>query len=237
MVFITIWPLSPSKPLDQTSEEEYGFQVNLKSLYWMTRYCLPHLIASRGSILNTASMAGLIGQQNHAAYVATKGAMIALTKAMALDYAPRVFASTQFAWECGRPCCGNGPKNSLHPATSGITSIAYIPWASVPKEMSLRMRPCSCSPAKRDSSPAAFSPSAAALNWVTASESETRCLDSDSAHNPRDARFNLQPGEGADAVHSNPVYSYAVTLLETTTGLVGTGLTLTLGNGNNLVCD
>src|SRR6266516_2855067 len=41
----------------------------------------------KGTILNTASMVGLIGQQDHAAYVATKGALISLTKAMAADYA------------------------------------------------------------------------------------------------------------------------------------------------------
>jgi NAD(P)-dependent dehydrogenase (short-subunit alcohol dehydrogenase family) len=37
--------------------------------------------------LNTASLVGVIGQSQHAAYVGTKGAMISLTKAMALDYA------------------------------------------------------------------------------------------------------------------------------------------------------
>lgn len=81
---------SPSKPLDETSEEEWDrlHLINLKSVYWTTRYTLGVLRESRGSILNTASMVGVIGQSNHAAYVSTKGAMIALTKAMALDYAP-----------------------------------------------------------------------------------------------------------------------------------------------------
>ena len=81
---------SPSKPLHETTETEWDrlHQVNLKSIYWTTRFAISHLIESRGSILNTASMVGLIGQSEHAAYVATKGAMIALTKAMALDYAP-----------------------------------------------------------------------------------------------------------------------------------------------------
>src|SRR5262249_35035420 len=49
---------------------------------------LPALKRSSGCILNTASLVGTIGQANHAAYVASKGALIALTKAMALDYAP-----------------------------------------------------------------------------------------------------------------------------------------------------
>ena len=77
------------KPLHETSEEEWDNlqRVNLKSVYWTTRYAFEALRASKGTILNTASMVGLIGQQDHAAYVATKGAMISLTKAMAADYA------------------------------------------------------------------------------------------------------------------------------------------------------
>jgi meso-butanediol dehydrogenase/(S,S)-butanediol dehydrogenase/diacetyl reductase len=59
----------------------------LKSVYWTTRYGFEALSASKGAILNTASMVGLMGQQNHAAYVSTKGGMISLTKAMASDYA------------------------------------------------------------------------------------------------------------------------------------------------------
>ena len=80
---------SPSKPLHNTSEEEWDNvqRVNLKSVYWTTRYAFEALRATKGTILNTASMVGLIGQQDHAAYVATKGAMISLTKAMAADYA------------------------------------------------------------------------------------------------------------------------------------------------------
>lgn len=81
---------SPSVPLERTSREEWDrlLEVNLTSVFLTTRYTLFVLKARRGVILNTASMAGMIGQSNHAAYVATKGAIIALTKAMALDYAP-----------------------------------------------------------------------------------------------------------------------------------------------------
>jgi meso-butanediol dehydrogenase / (S,S)-butanediol dehydrogenase / diacetyl reductase len=80
---------SPSKPLHETSEEEWDKlqRTNVKSVYWTARYGFQALAASKGCILNTASMVGLIGQQDHAAYVATKGAMISLTKAMAADYA------------------------------------------------------------------------------------------------------------------------------------------------------
>jgi len=50
-----------------------------------------------------------------------------------------------------------------------------------------------------------------------------------------DRRFPLQPGEGSDAVHTNPVYAYAVTRLHTNEAFTGTGLAFTLGGGNELV--
>ena len=80
----------PSKPLHETTGEQWDqlFAINLKSIYHTTLYGIAALKASRGCILSTASMVGELGQENHAAYVATKGALIALTKAMALDYAP-----------------------------------------------------------------------------------------------------------------------------------------------------
>jgi L-fuconate dehydratase len=52
----------------------------------------------------------------------------------------------------------------------------------------------------------------------------------------RDARFQLEPGEGSDAVHSAPQYSFAVTEITLDNGLQGTGLVLTMGAGNDLVC-
>ena len=51
-----------------------------------------------------------------------------------------------------------------------------------------------------------------------------------------DLRFALEEGAGADSVHSNPQYSYAVTQLKTNGKLSGIGLAFTLGGGNDLVC-
>jgi NAD(P)-dependent dehydrogenase (short-subunit alcohol dehydrogenase family) len=80
----------PSKPLHETSENEWDdlMNINLKSLFLTTRYGIAALKESRGCIINTSSLVGEIGQENHAAYTATKGAVNALTKSMALDYAP-----------------------------------------------------------------------------------------------------------------------------------------------------
>ena len=52
----------------------------------------------------------------------------------------------------------------------------------------------------------------------------------------RDARFQLEPGEGSDAAHSTPQYSFAVTRITLDNGLEGSGLVLTMGAGNDLVC-
>lgn len=52
-----------------------------------------------------------------------------------------------------------------------------------------------------------------------------------------DARFPLPPGAGTDSIHTNSEYSFAVTYLSGENGLSGTGIALTLGNGNKLVCE
>lgn len=52
----------------------------------------------------------------------------------------------------------------------------------------------------------------------------------------RDRRFLLSGGAGSDAVHRDPVYSYAVTELTDDSGKKGTGFAFTLGEGNDLVC-
>lgn len=51
-----------------------------------------------------------------------------------------------------------------------------------------------------------------------------------------DKRYALDKGAGSDAIHRDPVYSYAVTNLVDDSGLVGTGFAFTLGEGNDLVC-
>src|ERR1700730_8146150 len=52
-----------------------------------------------------------------------------------------------------------------------------------------------------------------------------------------DARFPLPPGAGTDSVHTNSEYSFAGTSLAGENGFRGTGIALTLGNGNKLVCE
>ena len=59
--------------------------VNLTGTYWMSKVALPHLIASKGAIVNTASTAGTHAQPWSSAYSASKGGVISLTQTMAVS--------------------------------------------------------------------------------------------------------------------------------------------------------
>ncbi len=62
--------------------------TNLKGLYLVSKYCIPHIQArGGGAVVNMASVQGIASQKNVAAYSATKGAIIAMTRTMALDHA------------------------------------------------------------------------------------------------------------------------------------------------------
>ena len=64
------------------------FAVNVKAIYLASREAVPVMKSNRGGvILNTASQLGMVGLRNNAAYCASKGAVIQLTRCMALDHA------------------------------------------------------------------------------------------------------------------------------------------------------
>lgn len=60
--------------------------VNLTGTMLMCRAALPNLVERRGVIVNTASSAGIVGQPYAAAYCASKGGVVLLTKALAVEY-------------------------------------------------------------------------------------------------------------------------------------------------------
>jgi len=69
------------------SEWERVLGVNLTGTFLVTREALPHLVASKGAIVNVASLAGVRGWRYSAAYSASKGGVVALTRALAVEYA------------------------------------------------------------------------------------------------------------------------------------------------------
>ena len=62
------------------------FQVNVQGMFLVTRAAMPLLLPSHGSIVNIGSVAGLVGVKKRFAYCATKGAVIAMTRQLAVDY-------------------------------------------------------------------------------------------------------------------------------------------------------
>lgn len=74
-----------------TTDEQYDdlFDTNLRSIFHTARHCITHLrAAGSGSIVNIGSVAAHVGFSHDAAYCASKGAVLSLTKQMAIDYAP-----------------------------------------------------------------------------------------------------------------------------------------------------
>ncbi|MFT4507089.1 SDR family oxidoreductase [Caballeronia sp. 15711] len=73
----------------ETSEVDWEdlMAVNVKGVFLSCKHALPYMIAhGGGSIVNTASAVSVVGIANRAAYVASKGAVAALTRAMAIDH-------------------------------------------------------------------------------------------------------------------------------------------------------
>jgi NAD(P)-dependent dehydrogenase (short-subunit alcohol dehydrogenase family) len=61
--------------------------TNLTGVFRFTRAVIPHMLGRGGSIVNVSSIAGLVGIAGLAAYGSTKGALVALTRCLAIDYA------------------------------------------------------------------------------------------------------------------------------------------------------
>lgn len=76
-------------PIAEQDEEgwDWCLRVNLRSVFLMSKYTIPHMLARGGSIINTSSVTGIVGVRNRPAYSTTKGGIFILTKNMALDYA------------------------------------------------------------------------------------------------------------------------------------------------------
>ena len=77
--------------VEMLTEAEFDdiFNVNVKGTVFLTQALLPHFAAA-GAVVNVASDAGISGNYGCAAYCASKGAVVAFTRALALDTAPRM---------------------------------------------------------------------------------------------------------------------------------------------------
>lgn len=78
-----------SKHCTDISDAEWKrvMDINLNGPFALCRAAVPHLLATQGAIVNVVSTAGLVGQAYNTAYCASKGGLLLLTKALAVEYA------------------------------------------------------------------------------------------------------------------------------------------------------
>lgn len=80
----------PHKSIDDFSVQDFRelLELNLVSIFTASKFALPYLRQTKGNIINMSSLVASIGQHHATTYVATKGAITAFTKALAVDEAP-----------------------------------------------------------------------------------------------------------------------------------------------------
>jgi dihydroanticapsin dehydrogenase len=77
------------KPIHEHTPEEWDrvMSVNVKSIYWAARHVIPLMKRQGGVILNTGSISGVVGLPLQGAYGPSKGAVVEMSRQMAIDYA------------------------------------------------------------------------------------------------------------------------------------------------------
>jgi 2-keto-3-deoxy-L-fuconate dehydrogenase len=81
--------------IEETEPSDFQrlFRVNVEGTFLVTKAAIPLLTRVRGSVLNIGSVAGLIGLKRRFAYCATKGAVIAMTRQLAVEYPTQIRAN------------------------------------------------------------------------------------------------------------------------------------------------
>ncbi len=74
--------------IDTISTEDWDrtMAVNVRAIYLVSKYAIPYLKKTKGTIINNSSILALKGIKDRAAYTASKGAVLSMTRAMAADY-------------------------------------------------------------------------------------------------------------------------------------------------------
>lgn len=77
------------KPITESTDEEFDelFQINVRAAFAFARESIPLLRAAKGSIVNVASTSGFVGVAEQSIYAMTKGAIVQLTRQLAIEQA------------------------------------------------------------------------------------------------------------------------------------------------------
>jgi 2-keto-3-deoxy-L-fuconate dehydrogenase len=123
--------MSVGKTLLETTEEEWDrvFAVNAKGTFlWVKAALKPMIAGGGGSVITVASQIPLSGGRNTASYASSKGAVIALTKSVALDYAAdKVRANALAPGAIDTPFLQRSFKRAVDPAAARQRSIDRHP--------------------------------------------------------------------------------------------------------------
>lgn len=78
-------------PVEDYSEEAWAqvIAINLTGVFLCTKYAIPHLVKTKGAIVNMASISGLSGGRMGAAYYASKHGVVGITRSTAIEYADK----------------------------------------------------------------------------------------------------------------------------------------------------
>ncbi len=119
------------KPLPETSPAEWDhvMAVNVRSAYLIVAGLLPLLQAAKGAVVNVASIHALVTSAGMAAYVASKGALVSLTRAMALEFGGqgiRVNAVLPGAIDTPMLAAGLQRAQFSQPRTTGISPMESL---------------------------------------------------------------------------------------------------------------
>ena len=90
-VMINNAAVSYVKPIAEHTPQEWDrvMNVNVKAIYWSARAVVPEMKRTGGGLfLNTGSISSVVGLPGQGAYAPSKGAVVQLTRQMAIDYAP-----------------------------------------------------------------------------------------------------------------------------------------------------
>lgn len=87
-VLLNIAGIVQIERMSEITEEEWDrmLAINQSAVFFLSQAAIPHLERSHGNIVNVASNAGLMGQAYTVPYCGTKGAVVQMTKAMAMEY-------------------------------------------------------------------------------------------------------------------------------------------------------
>lgn len=121
-VLLNVAGIAQIQHMSEITEDEWDLMlaVNQSAVFFLSQAAIPHLERSHGNIVNVASNAGLMGQAYTVPYCGTKGAVIQMTRAMAMEY-----MKSPIRVNC---ICPSGTR-------TGITANATLPSDPDPKLM------------------------------------------------------------------------------------------------------